>query len=102
MAYRTFAIIKGDTSEIRKYLYQLDGGACRYCGSITDDWQADHILPVFEGGAACDISNFQTLCLDCHNEKTHSFPHHNAISSQAVSIVRMRSVYDLGQQSIVA
>jgi 5-methylcytosine-specific restriction endonuclease McrA len=69
-AYITFAIIKGDVSVIREHLYLIDRGACRSCGLISDDWEADHILPVYMGGGACDISNFQTLCNGCHKEKS--------------------------------
>jgi len=29
-------------------------------------WDADHILPVAEGGGECDLSNLRTLCLACH------------------------------------
>ncbi len=30
-------------------------------------WEADHILPVIEGGGECDLTNMQTLCLKCHS-----------------------------------
>ena len=33
-------------------------------------WDADHILPVAEGGGQCDLSNLRTLCLPCHREVT--------------------------------
>ncbi|NYF79283.1 HNH endonuclease [Granulicella arctica] len=33
-------------------------------------WDADHILPVAEGGGQCDLSNLRTLCLPCHRETT--------------------------------
>jgi 5-methylcytosine-specific restriction enzyme A len=33
-------------------------------------WDADHIVPVAEGGGACDLSNIRTLCLICHREAT--------------------------------
>jgi 5-methylcytosine-specific restriction enzyme A len=33
-------------------------------------WDADHIVPVAEGGGACDLSNIRTLCLLCHREAT--------------------------------
>jgi 5-methylcytosine-specific restriction endonuclease McrA len=33
-------------------------------------WDADHILPVAEGGGECDLSNLRTLCLACHREET--------------------------------
>jgi hypothetical protein len=29
-------------------------------------WDADHILPVTEGGGECDLENIRTLCLRCH------------------------------------
>jgi 5-methylcytosine-specific restriction protein A len=33
-------------------------------------WDADHIVPVVEGGGECDISNIRTLCLLCHRRET--------------------------------
>lgn len=33
-------------------------------------WDADHILPVVEGGGECDLGNLRTLCLRCHREAT--------------------------------
>ncbi len=33
-------------------------------------WDADHILPVAEGGGQCDLGNLRTLCLPCHREVT--------------------------------
>lgn len=33
-------------------------------------WDADHIVPVAEGGGQCDLANMQTLCLKCHREAT--------------------------------
>lgn len=37
-------------------------------------WDADHILPVIEGGGCCGLSNYQTLCLRCHTAKTTNKP----------------------------
>ncbi len=34
-------------------------------------WDADHILPVAEGGGECDLANIRTLCLICHRQVTH-------------------------------
>jgi 5-methylcytosine-specific restriction endonuclease McrA len=34
------------------------------------DWQADHIVPVVEGGGECDLSNMRTLCTQCHKRET--------------------------------
>ncbi len=33
-------------------------------------WDADHILPVAEGGGECDLANLRTLCLQCHRLAT--------------------------------
>lgn len=33
-------------------------------------WEADHIVPVEEGGGCCGLDNFATLCIWCHKEKT--------------------------------
>ncbi len=33
-------------------------------------WEANHILPVIEGGGACGLDNFETLCLWCHRDHT--------------------------------
>ncbi len=33
-------------------------------------WDADHIVPVVEGGGECDLANLRTLCLRCHRTAT--------------------------------
>lgn len=33
-------------------------------------WEADHIIPVSEGGGACGLDNLRTLCLPCHWKET--------------------------------
>lgn len=33
-------------------------------------WDADHIVPVSEGGGECDLDNMRTLCLVCHRRAT--------------------------------
>jgi hypothetical protein len=39
-------------------------------GSRKSLWDADHIVPVAEGGGECDLSNLRTLCLKCHRQAT--------------------------------
>lgn len=68
--YESFAIIKGDNTVIRRAVFARDKGFCFNCAAYDDKWQADHILPVEQGGGACGLENFQTLCEDCHKEKT--------------------------------
>ena len=33
-------------------------------------WEADHIIPVVEGGGECGLENYRTLCLPCHRKAT--------------------------------
>ena len=33
-------------------------------------WQADHIIPVFQGGGCAGLDNMRTLCVCCHKEVT--------------------------------
>ncbi len=42
----------------------------RSVGARRSLWDADHILPVAEGGGECDLENLRTLCLPCHREVT--------------------------------
>ncbi len=95
----TFLIVKGDTSLIRKKLFELEKGYCRECGVHSNQWCADHIKPVFLGGSACGIDNFQTLCEDCHKVKTYIDSQRRAISSQAASISAHRLESDFGATS---
>lgn len=33
-------------------------------------WEADHIVPVIEGGGECGLENYRTLCIPCHRAAT--------------------------------
>ncbi|CAG9466200.1 unnamed protein product [Pedinophyceae sp. YPF-701] len=33
-------------------------------------WEADHIVPVYEGGGECTVDNMRTLCIPCHERNT--------------------------------
>lgn len=41
---------------------------------VTDEsralWDADHIVPVIEGGGGCGLDNYRTLCVTCHRGET--------------------------------
>lgn len=99
-AYVQFAIIKGDTRIIRQELLKRDQGFCHACGQFDSDWQADHIIPVKEGGGATGLHNFQTLCVECHKEKTYKLSHQSAISEHASSISCIRRLNEEGEQTI--
>ena len=35
-------------------------------------WDADHIIPVQDGGGLCGLDNIRTLCIACHKKVTFS------------------------------
>ena len=86
--------LRTDPGHLRERVFERDKGICAACGlncvaeysrlrklrgvaraRALADWQtgrrksiwdADHIVPVAEGGGECDLSNLRTLCLKCH------------------------------------
>ena len=65
---RIFAALRrarGPAREAGLSLYGL-----RTIRSRRSLWDADHIVPVAEGGGQCDLGNLRTLCLPCHREVT--------------------------------
>jgi len=86
--------LRTDPGHLRERVFERDKGICAACGlncvseysrlrklrgvarsRALSDWQmghrksiwdADHIVPVAEGGGECDLSNLRTLCLKCH------------------------------------
>jgi 5-methylcytosine-specific restriction endonuclease McrA len=69
----TAALIrKGDAGVVRRELRKRDKGICARCGvdARYDGWEADHIMPVSEGGGGCDLDGYRTLCIPCHKIET--------------------------------
>ncbi|HKE21172.1 MAG TPA: HNH endonuclease signature motif containing protein [Bryobacteraceae bacterium] len=88
--------MRTDPGYLRAQVFLRDRGVCAACGLDTEAlrkdkrkldyrsrrqfekewsgrrnlWDADHILPVVEGGGECDLSNMRTLCLKCHRAAT--------------------------------
>lgn len=42
----------------------------RWFFSRRSYWDADHIVPVIEGGGECSLANMRTLCVPCHKRVT--------------------------------
>jgi 5-methylcytosine-specific restriction endonuclease McrA len=67
-----------DTESLRKDFRKLDYRARRQFlkeWKLSETarrslWDADHIIPVAEGGGECDLANMRTLCLKCHRAAT--------------------------------
>ena len=92
--------LRTDPGYLRERVLERDRGVCAQCGLDTlgewrrikrsrgaarakahvewglragfrkSLWDADHIVPVAEGGGECDLSNLRTLCLKCHRLAT--------------------------------
>ena len=92
--------LRTDPGYLRERVFARDRGACAGCGldcmaqwhhirrlrgaaklraladwgvqprSRQSLWDADHIVPVVEGGGECDLENLRTLCLKCHRKVT--------------------------------
>ena len=60
--------------EVRKYVFERDRYQCKSCGKtkLETELTIDHIIPLASGGAN-DISNLQTLCGACNQQKKHHF-----------------------------
>jgi 5-methylcytosine-specific restriction protein A len=93
--------LRSNPNHLRDRVLERDKGVCAACGTncITEYgrlrrlkgparlkaaadwglkgrkslWDADHIVPVAEGGGECDLSNMRTLCLKCHRIHTAAF-----------------------------
>ena len=72
------ALCGADTEALRKNKRKLDYAARRQFekewGLRRNLWDADHILPVCQGGGECDLENMRTLCLKCHRKITAELP----------------------------
>ena len=66
-ALKEHARLRRARGDARRELMQHWGLNLRMRKSL---WDADHILPVAEGGGECDLDNIRTLCLRCHRVVT--------------------------------
>lgn len=64
-------------SETRKAVWRRDKGVCAKCGKQCsrkgNSWHMDHIVPLVESKGKLKywkLGNLQTLCVDCHKQKT--------------------------------
>ena len=59
-------------NSVRQYIYQRDNYQCQNCGQTQTETilNIDHIIPLAKGGSN-DMSNLQTLCQTCNQNKKH-------------------------------
>jgi 5-methylcytosine-specific restriction endonuclease McrA len=59
---------------VRRKVWERDHGKCALCPAVVADrhgsWDADHTLPVVEGGGECGLDGYRTLCRPCHKSET--------------------------------
>lgn len=95
--------LRTDPGHLRERVFERDRGICAVCGldcvaelrhvkklrgiarakanagwnfrGRKTLWDADHIVPVAEGGGECDLTNMRTLCLKCHRRHTEELRH---------------------------
>ena len=85
--------LRSSPSYVREQVWTRDHGVCRLCGfdvrqaerqwkrerppkidraarrrwrALRPRWEADHILPVADGGGECGLENYRLLCRTCH------------------------------------
>ena len=92
--------LRSQPAYLRDHVLKRDKGICAHCGCDTlaehrrlkrsrgvrrvelmrywrlktrmrsSLWDADHTVPVVEGGGECELGNLRTLCLRCHRVET--------------------------------
>lgn len=67
-------LLRSSPPYMRRAVWDRDHGLCAIggaaCDTSRDAWQADHIIPVVEGGGECGLENMRTLCTAHHKEVT--------------------------------
>jgi len=53
----------------RDAVARRDQYTCQVCGRITDEGDADHVIPLSKGGTD-DLRNIRWMCRPCHRDKT--------------------------------
>jgi len=62
---------------------QLEWGLRPGSAARKSLWDADHIIPVIEGGGECDLENIRTLCLKCHRIVTAQLRRKRLVANRA-------------------
>ncbi len=104
--------LRTDPGYLREKVFERDRGICAVCGTDCEAawlhlrrlrgsarlkaknewrpgsrkslWDADHIVPVVEGGGECDLANLRTLCLKCHRAATAELRERQAARRQQI------------------
>lgn len=56
-------------------------------------WDADHIVPVVEGGGECGLENYRTLCKPCHKRETAALARRRAAARRQAHLQELAVKY---------
>jgi len=69
-AYRHPMLIWPEAPEARPFIRRCAELGVKPTWHGDSLWQADHIVPVCEGGGECGLDGYRTLCRRCHDRET--------------------------------
>lgn len=84
-----------DLAELRAQYPWAVAKGCEYSGYVLSLWQADHIIPVVEGGGECGLENYRTLCTPCHKLETKQLAKRRAESRRQYQEAREKLVAEI-------
>lgn len=53
-------------------------------------WEADHVVPVYEGGGECGIENIVTRCVPCHKVRTKAQAAERAAKKRELKVKKLK------------
>lgn len=68
---------------VREYVELAESVGVKPSSRRASVWQADHIVPVIEGGGECGLENYRTLCVGCHHRETAALARRRAEARKA-------------------
>lgn len=60
----------------------------------SSGWDADHIVPVVEGGGQCGLENYRTLCHPCHKRATAELARRRAEARKGKPDAKQGELFD--------
>ena len=79
--------------KLRRAVLRRDDYRCQACKKLAGARpEIDHVKPVEGGGALWDMDNLQTLCRDCHFNKTASENGARHVANQPESVKEWRGL----------
>lgn len=108
--------VRTDTTYMRAQVFTRDHGLCQHCGldlraaerrwrrerppareraarrrwrQARPRWEADHVIPVADGGGECGLDNYRLLCRACHVAVTMAWRRRRAEGGTRADVARV-------------